>query len=166
MKSTIYLRTLILSFCFIMVATLSTQAAYYENPVTTPKSQKKWEQKWKVKKQTVTEKLKKLFSKSSSDESIRPLATMALICGLLSIVGLFVGFFYSLTVIIILAGVLALLGDIFAIQALRRIRNSENPREYRGSRVAAIVGLVLSLLTGLIPLAIYITIVIILFLNI
>ncbi|NJN77675.1 MAG: hypothetical protein HC803_04545 [Saprospiraceae bacterium] len=54
--------------------------------------------------------------------------------------------------VLLFAAIAAIVGDIFSIRTLVRIRNSDDAANYRSSRVLAIFGLVLSLLTGLIPL--------------
>jgi hypothetical protein len=59
-------------------------------------------------------------------------------------------------IVLLLAALAAIVGDIFSIRTLAKIRNSENPEDYQGSKILSIFGLVFSLLTGLIPLALLI----------
>ena len=54
------------------------------------------------------------------------------------------------------AGVSAIFGDIFSIKTKRNIRKSQNPEQYRKEKNMSTWGLVLSLLTGLIPLGLLI----------
>jgi hypothetical protein len=56
-------------------------------------------------------------------------------------------------IVLLLAALAAIVGDVFSIRTLRKIRNSEDGEDYHGSKILSIWGLVLSLLTGLIPLA-------------
>lgn len=148
MKSIHNLRTVIVSLLFMMLSILSTQAAHYENLVNTDSQKKRI-----IKKKNIIQKIKTIFSKlSDKDKSISALSNWALVLGILSLPMALIGFFYSLTGLMLFGLIAALFGGIFSIQALRKIRDSKNYGIYKGKKTTAIVGLIFSSLTALLPI--------------
>lgn len=143
---------LILVFTFNMAAI--AEAAHYEKEVKSVTISDK------IKNKSVKVKsfFKQIFSKKSKskskDKTIRNTAIAALIIGAISLVCLI------LPVVLVsvglwiwfVAALFAIIGDVLAIKALMKIKKSKNEEEYRNEKRLAKVGLVLSLLTGLIPL--------------
>lgn len=161
MKSIINSRTIIVSFLLVILSVLSTQAAHYENPVNTEVQGKRI-----IKKKNIIQKIKTIFSKSSDkDKSILSLSNWALVLGILSFPIVLIGFFYSLTGLIVFGLIAALFGSIFSVQALRKIRDSDDFEIYKNNKIAAIVGLIFSSLTALLPIA-YIVIILIILVGI
>lgn len=110
-------------------------------------------QKWHVK---VFSKVKRFF-KEKNPKVLKNLGITALAVGLLSLVALF-----SLSLIgpsaITIAFLLAIAGDILSIITL--IRTARTGGEFRKVRIMAWIGLIASLLTGLLPLVLFILILI------
>ncbi|WP_235298129.1 hypothetical protein [Portibacter marinus] len=101
-------------------------------------------------------KIKSSFKKAIDKVKIRQLAWIALIAGVLSLVGLIL---LSLgSAFLIAAAILAILADIFAIIVLRK--TGKDRQTYKLSRRMAIWGLVTGLLTGLIPLLLLLLVII------
>ncbi len=104
----------------------------------------------------------KKMQESSEGDAIKSSAKKGLIFGALSFGLLILG--VSLLgasgglggALLLGAGISAILGDIFSIKTRRSIRNSQNPEQYRKEKNKANWGLILSLLTGLIPLGLLI----------
>lgn len=123
---------------------MTMKAVHYEKPI---------EKTTVLKFKKENKKPVKSFFEKSDDKNISKNAIAALIIGCLAFfcmvspligIGLWIWF---------IAAILATIGDILAIKALRRIKNSENKEDYKLEKRLARVGLILSLLTGLIPLA-------------
>ena len=102
--------------------------------------------------------LKKLIAKkskrtSSKDKAISRGAIVALIAGAAAFFSLFAPLLLSVGLGIWLLGALfAIIGDIAAIVTLKRIKKSKNPDEHGKSDTIALIGLVLALLAGVLPI--------------
>ena len=160
MKSFVTLKFSILTLLFILFSALSTQAAYHKNTTTPVEIQKSWKKQFKQRKQTIKQKFQTLFTKSNNEKNISILALVSIILGALSVIGLVVGFIILLIgstsgLFLLFTGLVALLGDIFSIATLIKIRKSKDPKEHSRSKHLAIIGLILSLLTGLLPLGLF-----------
>lgn len=139
-----------------MLSTISVEAAHFEKPVKKQTLRQTIKTKKKVVK-SFFKKIKKTFSKKikhkSTDDDFSKGATAAVIIGAISFFLLFLPFIIGVFWVWILAGILALTGDIIAIRTLSRIIKSGDIEAHKQERILAIIGLILSLLTGLIPLA-------------
>lgn len=103
--------------------------------------------KWLIKR--LAKKIKKqLKDIDTEDLSLIKKARLSLTFGLISFVLLFVGLIAPWLWIV--AALAAILGDVFSILTLRKTR--DNKKQYNRERKVATWGLVLSLLTGVIPL--------------
>lgn len=139
----------LLTFIFAFT-TISAEAAIHKTP-----TQKEVLTKGKKKPMKIF--FKKVFSKkgtTAKDKTISKIATAAFIVGAASFFCLFAPLILSVgTGIWVAAAILAIIGDVLAITARRKIRKSDNSSDYGAEKTMATIGLILSLLTGLIPLA-------------
>lgn len=84
-----------------------------------------------------------------SSQTLKKMGTIALIIGILSVAGwAFVGAAGPWLIAVI--AILAIIGDILSIMTLWNTRKEK--KEYRGTRRKAWIALILSLLTGILPL--------------
>jgi hypothetical protein len=155
---------LLVAFLFLAAFTTAEAAHYQTETQTKTNFRTVLKQKKAAAKMTIFKVIPKKIKKSNDDdESILNGGVIALAIGIASFLLLILavaaiaasggtGFLF------LLAALAAIAGDIFAIRTLRKIGNSDDPENYRGSRRMAIIGLVLSLLTGLIPLALLVLI--------
>lgn len=102
--------------------------------------------------------LKKIIAKknkraASKEKSISRPAITSIVAGGLALLCLFAPLLISVgTGIWLLGALFAIIGDIAAIVAFRRNKKSDNPTKKSKNETLATVGLVMSLLAGLIPL--------------
>ncbi len=110
--------------------------------------------KWVIKR--LAKKIAKQIKETDQqDLSITKKARLGLIFGIVSILLLFVGL--AALWLWLVAGVAAILGDIFSIIVL--VKTKENKKLFKKERRMATWGLVLSLLTGIIPLSLLLLVV-------
>ncbi len=97
----------------------------------------------------------KRLLKTTSDSKIKKFANLAIIFGVAAVVLLVItvlfGIQASVAWLFIPTAIFAILGDIFAILTLRKSRHDK--KSFQIERRRGVVGLVLSLLVGLLPLA-------------
>ena len=149
----------LLLIAFIFGSFSMLEAAHYENKVNSVE----FKEVVKKKKSRFKSYVKKIFlpkkkNRSSSDSEIFGNASLALIFGCISFaffLGLFVILFFPIAfsiflTILTLVLIPALLSSFFAIRALVKIGKTENQKHYFRSIIKAIIGLVLSLLAGLV----------------
>jgi glucan phosphoethanolaminetransferase (alkaline phosphatase superfamily) len=156
-----YYRISLLIIGFLLTTCSMVEAAQHSNvkPIKVENYQP-----LKRKKSSAKQFVKSLFPKknklSNDGNRIRNSGMIAFAIGLFSFLLLIFGiallFASGGGIVLLLAALAAIVGDIFSIRTLVKIRNSENPEDYQGSKILSIFGLVFSLLTGLIPLALLI----------
>ena len=99
-----------------------------------------------------------------SFEQVRKKANLALLFGSIGIISVAIGLPLVFTpigaILLGIAGVSAVLGDIFAISARRNLNRFQKEEDYKKLKNRANWGLALALLTGLIPLGLFIAIII------
>ncbi len=120
---------------------ISTEIKTQQTIKTKPSKRKRWLKKYILKK----------IKKKSKDETIMQNARLSLFIGIFSLIFLVLGGVSSIW-FFLAAAIAAIIGDILSIGTLLKIRKSENPKDHRISKLMARGGLILSLLTGLIPL--------------
>lgn len=144
--------TLLLFFLLSSISTM--QAAHGKtapNQVGIHQTLKKPKPKNHFLKRLITKKNNRI---ATNRQSISRGAIIALIAGSIALCCLFAPLLAAIgTGIWILGGALAIVGDIFGIITLIKIKNTDNPRKYTREKTMAVTGLVLSLLVGIIPLA-------------
>lgn len=148
---------LLVVFLFLVTFT-NAEAAHYQ---TETRTKTDFQEVLKQKKATVKTAIfkvipKKIKKTTEDDKSILNGSFISLAVGIASMLLLILGI-AALSAsgagfFLIFAALAAIVGDIFSIRTLRKIKNSDDPENYRGSKKMAIAGLVMSLLTGLIPL--------------
>jgi|GEM_PF-4312834 glucan phosphoethanolaminetransferase (alkaline phosphatase superfamily) len=161
MKLRNYYQISLLILGFLLTSFSIAEAAHYQNGKS---ANVESSQLLKQKKVSVKLFLKSIFpkkaKKSNDDKSIRNGAIIAFAVGLFSFFLLIIGIALLSAsgggIVLLLAALAAIVGDVFSIRTLRKIRNSEDGEDYQSSKILSIFGLVLSLLTGLIPLALLI----------
>ena len=149
----------LLTVFLFLVAFTNVKAAHYQ---TETRTKTDFQEVLKQKKAAVKTAIfkvspKKIKKSKNDDNSILNGGVISLAVGIGSMLLLILGI-VALSVsgggfVLLFAALAAIVGDFFAIRTLRKISNSDDPDSYRGSKRMAIIGLVLSLLTGLIPLA-------------
>lgn len=97
---------------------------------------------------------KKAFNRAVDATKIKNLGIATLLVGIASLASLFLGFLAP--ILFLVAFILAIAGDVLA--ALTLMRTGKERKEHKTARTMAWVGLILSLLTGILPLALFIII--------
>ena len=98
--------------------------------------------------------VKKTFNRAVDASKIKNLGLATLIVGIAALVSLFLGI--QTPALFLVAFALAIIGDILAATTLMRTRKEK--KEHKTARTIAWIGLVLSLLTGILPLVLFILI--------
>lgn len=131
------------------ITTVDIENQFNTNSVAVKKPKKMgFLKRWVVKR--LAKKIKKLNkSKAKADDSFFKKARIGLGLGLISFILLWVGLIAPW--IWIVAGLLALAGDIVCIHTL--VRTEDDKEKYKKERRMSTAGLVFSLLTGFLPLA-------------
>ncbi|GLR17743.1 hypothetical protein [Portibacter lacus] len=138
--------SLTVSFQSSLLATNPISVEVY-NQLSTTSQERSIKNHWQKAKTWL---VKKWF-KTGAGISIEKLANAAIIIGSLSLVVLIVSIFAGLPYLILVGFGMALIGDILAIMLLQKTKHKKD--DFRKERRKAWFGLVFSLLTGLLPLA-------------
>ncbi len=153
----IQLVTSLLLFSFLFIAPMAVQASISvstQQEMNSPHalSPKKAARKGLLK-SWLEKRVVRKTDKVAADNQIKRTGNLSLLFGALSLLSYGIIFLNFIGVGLVLAALFALLGCILSIRTLFKIKKSEDKGQYRKAKKRAIWGLVLSLLTVLLPVA-------------